>query len=155
MRARTLSLAILTPFLLGTAGCSVLADDENGDDGGPLTVCIYNYLGEVAGKDFGESCTSDSECAFGECMQPGDTGNITNDTFGFCTRGCDCNNDEASQLDPDVKEVLECLYPPGNPGSDRHVVIQCTSVDDCTAVDSGWTDCATSDGTVQKVCKAL
>ena len=144
-------------FVLPLGGCDALpgVGDDTGDDTAPLTQCIYSYGVEVAVKDIGESCAADSECAFGECMMPGDQGNITNSTFGFCTRGCDCDNAESAKIAEADKDVLECLYPPGNQGEDHHVVIDCDSVADCTDIDPGWTECSTSSGTAQSVCKAL
>ncbi len=158
-RTSLVGLLAATCLLLAGTGCDAVPglsdDDESGDDTSPLTQCIYSYGNEVAGNDYGESCTSDSECAYGVCLMPGDQGNITNESFGFCTRGCDCDNSDGAKIPEDDKEILECLYPPGNQGEDHHVVIQCSSVADCTDIDAGWTECSTSSGTAQNVCKAL
>lgn len=151
---RRLHLLALSTLLLGLPGCDSLPGV--GDDGGfQGTQCIYSYSLDGAGSELGESCDADAECGTGVCMQPGDSGNITNNTFGFCTRGCDCDDSEAAKIPTEDKEILECLYPPGNQGVDHHVVIECLTLSDCTDIDPAWTDCATSSGTARKVCQAL
>lgn len=129
-----------------------------GGSSGPYTTCTYNYSnGDTSKKGFGEECASDDECAFGECMMPGDSGNITNGQFGFCTRGCDCNDDTASRLSDAEKEVFECIYPPTPDQNSRHIIVECREggIAACQAVSLLYTECSTSDGTARKVCKAL
>ena len=46
------------------------------------------------------------------CLMPGDTGNITNDVFGFCTRGCDCD-DAGDAAMPGADPDYSCIYPGG------------------------------------------
>ncbi|MCC6620986.1 MAG: hypothetical protein IT385_07010 [Deltaproteobacteria bacterium] len=148
----------LTSILCTTA---VACDNDDGDgNGGPLTQCVLNYESPSSGgKEFGAACTQDSECKFGECMLPNDTGNITNTKFGFCTRGCDCENADAAKIPDELKEgVLECLYPSDGGGGLKeyhHVVLECNDVSECQAIDSGWTDCRLPDtGSARKVCHA-
>ena len=139
-------------------GSSSSGSATGGSSSGPNTTCTYNYAnGDGSKKGFGEECTSDDECAFGECMMPGDSGNITNAQFGFCTRGCDCNDDDAARLSDEEKEVYECIYPPTPDQNSRHVVVECREggLPACLAVSSLYTECATSDGTARTVCKAL
>ncbi len=143
---------ITSLFVLATVAC----DGTGGGSGDPLTGCDLSFTAKNSGgKDFGEECTQDSECRYGECMKPGADGNITNASFGFCTRGCDCENSTDSRLTTDEKEVLECLYPSGFKDI-HHVVVQCSTLEDCTAVSDKWTECKSPDsGGVQKVCHAL
>ena len=119
------------------AGC----DNANGaDPDGPATTCKFPVtVSNSTGKDIGEKCTSDAECEFGACLMPGDTGNITNTKFGFCTRACDCNNDENAKIPADQKEQLECIYPTTPAQHFRHVVIQCKNVAECQAISPDWT----------------
>ncbi len=157
---RAASAFILKSILSAAALLAFTACDDsdgtNGGNGGPLTQCDLDYtVKSQGGKDFGERCTQDSECRFNECIMPNASGNITNTQFGFCTRGCDCENAEAAQLTVEEKEVLECLYPSGFK-SMHHVVVECDSVDDCKALDDGWTDCRLPDsGGARKVCHAI
>jgi hypothetical protein len=147
--AFTLGLALSFSAL---AGC----DDSDGNgNGAPLTMCDLNFAAENAAlKGFGRGCEQDSECAFSECLMPGTGGNITNSIFGFCTRGCDCENNTASQLPADKKEELDCLYPAGFRNM-HHVVVECNSVAECQALDPRWNDCRLADsGNARKVCHA-
>lgn len=162
-----LALAV-TPFTLGACD----SDDEEGTDaatsggtdatsggsetGGSLTGCNLGYaVTNSGGKAFGEGCTSNDECVFGECFLPGAPGNITNTQFGFCTRGCDCNNDVNARIPDDQREALSCLYPAGFK-DDHHVVVQCSDVTDCQGLDGRWSSCEIPDtGGVRRVCHAL
>lgn len=173
MRAlRTLALILAAPLVLACDGqapsdnvTSTLTGTSGSDattgGNGSLTGCELGYAEKNAsGKELGEGCTSDAECRYGECMLPGDTGNITNNQFGFCTRGCDCNGDAASQIPAELKEgVLECVYPSDGAGGlkDYHfVAIECANVGTCQALDSRWTTCELPDtGSARKVCHAL
>ena len=156
-------MAAASIFFIGVA-CEALSGGSGsggatgGGTGGPYTTCTYNYSdGDTSKKGFGEPCDSDEECAFGECLMPGASGNITNSQFGFCTRGCDCNDDESSRLSTEEKEIYECIYPPTPDQNSRHIVVECREggLAACQAVSSLYTECATSDGTARKVCKAL
>lgn len=152
-------IALVITFGLALATAAVSGCDDNGEDGngngGPLTMCDLNFAsGNDALKGFGQGCEQDSECAFAECMMPGDQGNITNSVFGFCTRGCDCENNTASQLPDDMKEELDCLYPAGFRHI-HHVVVECANVAECQALDPRWNDCRIADsGNARKVCHA-
>jgi len=161
-------LAFALALVLVACGSDTSADgdvsgsDALGGDGtasttcGALTCCDFGYVEtNAAGLDFGEACTEDVECRFGTCLQPGAEGNLTNDVFGFCTRGCDCENAEAARLVGSERDELSCLYPPGSQGRTHHVVMQCSSVSDCAAVDPRWNVCQTpSAGGARPVCQA-
>lgn len=156
--SRWLAMGVGALLMLGCEGFG--GGSGSGSSGstfsGPYTNCQFAYDMEDSSKaPFGAGCTTDADCAYGACIQPGSTGNITNDQFGFCTRACDCNEDTTSRLSEEEKAKYECIYP-SSPAQDyRHVVIECTSLADCTAVDSRWTECSTGTGTARKVCKAL
>jgi len=126
------------------------------DPGASLTGCDLGFVvTNAGGKDFGESCTNNSECRFGACIMPGTGGNITNAQFGFCSRGCDCENNTDSRIADEDGTVLLCLYPAGFKDF-HHVTLRCESVEDCKAVDAGWTDCTLPNtGAVRKLCHAL
>ncbi|MFO0749988.1 MAG: hypothetical protein U1F43_30610 [Myxococcota bacterium] len=148
----------LTPLL----AFSGLGCDSNGDGtDGSLTDCSLNFtVTNVNGKDFGASCSTGSDCKFGVCMKPGDKGNITNNQFGFCTRGCDCENDPAAQIPDDQKEGgLECVYPSDGAGTLKtfhFVAVECTDLAECQSIDPAWTSCEIPDtGSARKVCHAL
>ena len=130
-------------------------DSANGTDE-PATTCSYNYkVSNAALKDFGQSCTVNTECEFGVCVLPGAAGNIINTDFGYCTRGCNCDNDEDSFLSTDEKDTYTCLDPSGFKGSKRQVVPTCETLADCTAIDPAWTSCALpATGSARKVCQA-
>lgn len=139
-------------------------DSTGGADGttGPgnckaTTCCDYPFeLLDEAKKGIGAACESDGECAYGFCMMPGDPGNSTNDTFGFCTRGCDCNDDPEAKLSADEKKSFFCMLAPGGQGAWHYVAPRCLSPADCDAFDPGWTGCDLRDGSgVTKVCHAL
>ena len=152
----TLRYWMMTALVLGGAACEAVSGGADSGYSGPYTVCTYQYPeGDKSLKGYGEDCTTNEECAHGVCMMPGDSGNITNTQFGFCTRGCDCNDDEASRLTEDEKENYECIYPPTPDQNSRHVVIECTSLDFCLKISDLYTECSTSSGTARKVCKAL
>jgi len=144
--------ALLAVVAFSFAGC-----DSDGSSSSVTTTCDFNFSNpDLNKKDFGEACTSGSECAYGVCILPGVDGNLVNDQFGFCSRGCDCENSTASQLSDEEKQNFTCLYPPGFQGRKRHVVPLCGAVTDCTAIDSGWTECrAPTSGGVKPICHAL
>jgi hypothetical protein len=152
-KSATRRLPSLTLLAVGGLGA---CDSALGGTDGPLTGCTLSFAEKSAGgRDFGEACTQDSECRFGACLKPGTGGNITNAQFGFCTRGCDCEDNAASRLSTDEKEVLECLYPSGFKDL-HHVVVECDTVDDCKAISEQWTECKIPDtGSVRRVCHAL
>lgn len=142
-----------------TGGGDTTGDTTGGGDtsnGGSLTQCDLSYeLINAQGKAFGAGCENDNECQFGECLVPGTGGNITNNQFGFCTRGCDCDNAVASQIPDGQEEMFDCLYPSGFKDV-HHIVVQCNNVAECQALDARWTDCKLPDtGGARKVCHAL
>ena len=158
--ARLLIAAVLS---FGIVATSAIGCDSDGEE--PATTCKYNYGDSEVENDFGKACEENADCAHGVCMMPGDDGNITNAVFGFCTRGCDCGNSEDAQVS---SSDYHCVYP-GNcfigesQGAWRYVAPQCSSVDECTAIDARYTDCATTDsmtvaaktcGSLRKVCQA-
>lgn len=150
--ATVLSLAALCAApLLTTTAC-----DSAGGTSGAATTCDFNFANpDTAKKDFGESCTSGSECAYGVCILPSTSGNIINTQFGFCSRGCNCNNAAGSSLSAEEKASFTCLDPSGFQGKKRQVVPICGAVSDCTAIDAGWTECAYPEsGGAVKVCQA-
>lgn len=148
-------------------GCDVFGGDDSNDPGAPLSTCLYNYGAKGTEEDFGKACTSGTDCAHGVCMAPGDKGNISNNVFSFCTRGCDCDNSsDASVSGSDGN--WSCAYP-GNcfvgqsKGAWRHVVPKCATLDDCLAIDSRFTHCESTSfqnvtesdcGQLHKVCQA-
>ena len=153
MLARLALVSLCASFaLIAVAGC----DSGTGTDGATST-CDFNYTNHNDTlKDFGESCASNNECAFGVCIMPGASGNIINSQFGFCSRGCNCDNATSSQLTVEQKTHLTCLDPAGFQGAKRMVVPICAGVADCQAIDAGWTACATPNtGAAAKVCQAL
>lgn len=154
------------------------AGGDNTDNGGegsdtsgatepPATDCLYPFGTSELGQDFGQACTSDDECLHGTCMMPGMEGNITNAVFGFCTRGCDCDDAADATLSSE-DDTYHCVYPGGcfigeSQGAWRHAVLKCSTVADCQAIDERYTDCATTDsktvvsetcGSLRKVCQA-
>ena len=148
-------------------GCDSAGGDDDGT-GGSTTICGHGYAGEAAASDFGEACTADSDCAHGTCLMPGDSGNITNEVFGFCTRGCDCDSGGSSASLSSEDTAYTCVYPGGcdvgtSQGSWRYAAPKCSDVSDCEAIDSRYTDCSTTDrktvvedtcGSLTKVCQA-
>lgn len=117
--------------------------------------CDYVASDLGATGEFGTGCTTNADCKWSECLQPYEGGNLTNDTFGFCTRGCDCGTTE-TQIPAEDKSALQCLYPPGNQRKWAHVAVRCSSVADCQALDSRWTACKIpSAGGVQTICHAV
>ena len=143
------------------------SSSAGGSSDGPATTCLYPYGASSLDKDFGLACTEDSECVHGVCMLPGDEGNITNEVFGFCTRGCNCDDSSDAQLSSEDGEH-HCVHPGGcfigeSQGAWRHAAARCSSLDDCLALDTRYTDCATTDsktvvedtcGSLKKVCQA-
>ena len=128
---------------------TVLGDED------PLSTCTYGFTSiNSGGKTIGERCDDNSECEFGVCLQPGEGGNRedecgnasngpVNTQFGFCTRGCDCNNDTNSRLTEEQKLTLVCYNgPTGSEGKLKFVLPRCDSLDDCAAFDSGYTKCS-------------
>lgn len=156
MSPRRLPFAVGLLFLLAPLAFTGCDSGGDGGTGGPLTVCDFNYkVKNATGKEIGQACESDSECEYNVCLKPGATGNLTNAQFGFCTRGCDCNEDVASRIPVEEKDLLSCLYPPGNQGKQHHVVLKCNGVSDCTDVEPAWTSCTTpSSGGARPVCQA-
>ena len=146
-RVRFSLLALVTFCATGCDTVDSIGSGSGGDDG-PMTMCLYGYAGETEAGDFGESCTADADCAHGTCLMPGDSGNITNEVFGFCTRACDCEssgNGSATLAgsDPDY----DCVYPGGcyvgeSQGAWRHAVPKCSTVSDCTDLNPLYTHCA-------------
>lgn len=146
-----LAFATAALALSAYAGCD---SDGSGPNGGPLTNCDFNYvLGDANLKGYGEACSSNNECAYGVCLTPGTAGNITNNQFGFCTRGCDCDNATASQLTADEKIEYSCVYVTGFQGAKRHVVPKCSNSADCTDIAPGWSECGIPVG-VDRICLA-
>ena len=166
-------LTVLAILVTGAAGCE-LVDGVGSNTLTPATQCLYNYTLRQAdsGPDFGQACTAPEQCAYGVCMLPGAVGNITNDIFGFCTRGCDCDcvaGDECPQSVSGQDPLYSCVYPGGcfpgqSQGQWRHVAPKCNSLDDCKELDERYTHCTktylmnASDSTCgqeAKVCMAL
>ena len=150
----------LTRMFLGALLCCPVAAscDSGGGPDGPATICTYGYTApeQPGPKSFGQSCTDDSECAFGACILPDDPGNLLNTQFGFCSRGCECNDDTASQLSDEEKLDFHCLYPPGDKGTNRHIVPLCNDLAECQAIDPMWTECRMPEsGGVTTMCHAL
>jgi hypothetical protein len=146
-------LAALGIAALGLA--ALVGGCDSGSDGtdGPTSQCLYGYGTAGATSDFGVACTSNADCQYGVCMQPGDKGNITNAAFGFCTRGCDCDDSTASRVSGDDEALYSCAYPGGcfvgqSKGGWRHVVPRCTTLADCTAIDSRYTLCGSTSSSV-------
>ena len=130
---------------------------NSGTNTGPLTRCDLSIVEKNPNTgDYSEACESDADCDYGECMMPGDAGNLTNTQFGFCTRGCECGDDTASQLsDAEKTAGWSCIYPPTPAQHKRHLVFKCNSVADCQAFDSRWTSCKNpSSGGSRPVCHA-
>jgi len=166
---RSRSLLSLTTALLAV-GALVLAsgcdtDDGTGTNGGfnPLTddKCDFGYADSGAGKGYGETCTTDSECRYGVCIagdsSDGQRANLISQSFGYCSRGCDCG-DTVSQLTDDEKAGTNgatwslCMYPPGNNRRWAHVVVRCNDVSECQAIDPAWGRCAYPGTGVHDVC---
>lgn len=133
---------------------------------GPTTACAY--AAATTDDMVGVACEKNEDCGSGVCIKPGDGGNITNAAFSFCTRACNCNDDKALSIESSNAK-LSCVCPGGcfpDTGASRyrHAVLKCASVDDCQAIDSRYTDCATTDtltvypdlscGQLHKVCQA-
>lgn len=160
-----LSLALSGALVLPILGC-----DSDGNSG-PLSSCFAPITPvNAGGKAIGERCTTNDECEYGRCIMPSEfagclalsdtfrtNAGLTNSLFGWCTRGCDCNETEDSNLSSEEKQTLYCLYPPGGTGDWRHVAPKCSSLDDCLALDAAYTECKAttcgSDGAT-KVCHA-
>ena len=149
----------LLAALCGALSLFAVACDNNGDGNdpnGPATICKFPVaVSNATGKSYGEACTTNAECEYGKCMMPGETGNITNTKFGFCTRACDCNNDNAAKIPAQEKEALDCIYPTTPAQHYRHVVIQCTSLQQCQDISPEWTACKNPGVGVASVCTAL
>jgi hypothetical protein len=155
------SLPIL--FLALVVGLVSPACDLFGGDGGtsgPTTTCSYPTSEGTSGKEMGASCTTNSECATNFCMMPGAAGNLSNEVFGFCSRSCDCNDDPGTRVATEDANIYECVYPAGNEGKNRHVVLECTNLADCQDVDPAWRECFAGSGivgigTIKKICAAF
>jgi hypothetical protein len=155
MRNVVVFISAIVLIAIVQLGC----DSDDGTEG-PSTHCSFNYtLPDPANtnpKEFGQTCTANTNCKYNVCLQPNVDGNTTNTKFAFCTRGCDCADDTASRLTTDEKETYTCLYPPGFEGSKHHVVLLCDTVADCQKVDPAWTECKVpTDGGIKKICHAL
>ncbi len=147
-RARAAAPLVLALAIAGlSAACDVLGDEDGTD--GPSTTCLYNYESVSVVSDFGEACATDADCNHGVCMQPGDSGNITNSVFGFCTRGCDCDDSTDASLSGSNADY-SCVYPGGcftgasSQGAWRYAAPKCSSLADCTAIDSRYNRCAST-----------
>jgi hypothetical protein len=148
----------------GTTGGGGSTGDGGGDlpaITGPSSECSYGYGDSTVAIDFGAACESAADCAHNTCIMPGDDGNITNNVFGFCSRGCDCDDSEDAKL-PSENPDYHCVYPGGcfvgqSQGAWRHAVVRCSTVDDCAAVDARYTHCETTNGTtvVEDTCGSL
>lgn len=123
---------------------------------GPLTKCDLSYkVKNEGGKGFGEACSHNDECLYGACVLPEASGNITNALFGFCSRGCDCNEDTESNLVGNERQEFSCLYPSGYKNF-HHVVKNCRSLSECQAIDPRYTECSPPDsGGINKICQAF
>lgn len=127
---------------------------------GPSTACAYstNTSGDA---EIGIGCETDDQCMSGKCLLAGENGNITNNIFGFCTRACNCNDNPEISIATEAPGV-SCVFPGGcypDQGFSRyrHAVPKCNSVSDCTAIDSRYNVCATTDSStvVEKTCGHL
>ncbi len=154
MRFVTLALFALA---LCAPGC-----DADGDDNGvdPMSVCKYSYAVTAGTGELGSKCTSDADCQY-TCMLPGTDGNATNTVGGFCTRGCDCddNGDSPPRLTDDEKaNGFACFYvggcfPGQSQGGWRHVVKKCGGVGDC-AMNPDYNKCANPGCGIDSLCMA-
>lgn len=146
--------AIVVASLLVSAGCD---SGTTGGQSGPYTRCDYGIVEKNPNTGgYSEACESSADCDYGVCLKPGDAGNTTNTAFGFCSRGCDCNDDVNSRLSPDEKlEGWSCLYPTTPAQHKRHVVLQCSSVAQCQTFDARWNACRLPEaGGSRRVCHA-
>ncbi len=160
--ARAVAVTALFAAALGCeSGRNTNDVTGSSDVDGPLSICKYGYVvTNAAGKGIGEECNDASECEFGVCIKPGDDGNPTsgseviNTNFGFCTRGCDCDNDTSSRLSDAEKPNFVCYVGPnGSQGKLKYVLPRCTSVSTCASFASGWSDCGLPGGHgTQKAC---
>lgn len=152
----------LVASALATLGCSS-GDGINPD--GPYTLCDYSYvMANENGKGIGESCEKNEECYYGACVLPGST-DPSLATFGFCSRGCDCENKETvpprlcGEFDEDCvgesKTDYTCVYVSSSISVHRRfLAINCNTDQDCTAI--GWSTCkGLTTGGIAKVCHAL
>jgi hypothetical protein len=156
MRRFLLAFAALVSTT-AVGACDSANDPAGSNNNGPLTNCDYGIAVKNADAgDFSEGCEADADCEFGVCLKPGDPGNMTNVSFGFCTRGCDCGNQTSSRLSSEEQAAgLSCLYPPSPTQHKRHVVYECASVSDCQAFDTRWNACRIpNSGGARKVCHA-
>lgn len=142
-------------------GCSSIGGGGSSGPGFEVTGCDLSFKStNSGGKLLGEQCTENSECAYNECMKVGQFGNYVNTQFGFCTRGCDCENDKSSQLSAEEKQSYVCVYPTSDSthssnqaAQHHHVVLVCSNDADCEAM--GWTTCRNlTTGGLAKVCHA-
>ncbi|MCB9727303.1 MAG: hypothetical protein H6744_00655 [Deltaproteobacteria bacterium] len=145
----------LAATLLAAGGCDLFGGDDT-ETGG--TKCGYPTSEGVSGKEIGQSCTADAQCATNFCMMPGDPGNGSNEVFGFCTRGCDCGG--GNGIAEEDKSIYECLLVAGDQGRNHHIVVECGSLTDCQDIDPAWTECFNGGsisgfGTLKKVCAAF
>jgi hypothetical protein len=157
---------------VGVISCDVSgggsADGASSSEDAELSTCTYPFVKvNAGGKTIGQRCSANSECEYDFCMMPGMAGNGTgefgvasnlpvNTQFGFCSRGCDCNNDTTSRLTDEEKLSQVCYYGPvGSQGKVRFVMAKCTDVSACAGVDSGYSECAKPNGSgTTKACLA-
>lgn len=131
------------------------------DPGNPLASCNqekcdFSCAQWGGPKANGEACSKDSDCDYGICMLPETEGNITNERFGFCTRGCNCGGADSQLSDDEKADGFICLLVYGNEGRWRHVVKTCSTANDCMSMDPQWNTCQMpSSGAAYKVCHAL
>ncbi len=135
-------LALSLLLLGGFSACSSEADNPFDS---PSTICLYPFGDTTIESDFGIACEKNEDCKHGFCMTPENAGNITNNVFSFCSRGCDCNDVPHSTISGN-DTVYDCVYPGGcfvgsSKGAWRHAVLLCNTLEDCTDVDPRYTHC--------------
>jgi len=158
-------IVLLATLALACDTVNSALEDDGGDDG-PMTQCTYNYGAATLASDFGIACTSDADCTHNECIMPGDSGNITNAVFGFCSRGCDCDTSDDAKLSE--SDPYSCVYPGGcfvgqSQGSWRYAAPKCSTLSDCADIDERYTHCQSTSqltvvydtcGQLRDVCQA-
>ena len=110
------------------------------DDGtaGKLPSCTPPQVTNIAGLLHGYPCTKNDECKYGFC----DLNALsTGATFGVCTKLeclCGAGSAECSADQAQGTPTFLCISPTGR---SSHCVPECTSVDQCTAIDSRYNTC--------------